>query len=86
MENFGCLNSSLSLIYFYFAISLQKKKKNYGMCTLTVKPPLPHIRTRVLLAEPPLSPLGCTYSMDNLRQTQEKEWVFCAHIIQTVVL
>ena len=56
------------------------------MRTLTVKPPLPHIRTRILLTEPPLPPLGCTYSMDNLTQTQEKEWVFCAHIIQTVVL
>ena len=40
MNNFGCLNSSLSLFYFYFVKNL---RKNYGVSTLTAEPPsTPH--------------------------------------------
>ena len=39
-DNFGCLNSSLILLCFYFVKNLQK---TFGVCTLTVEPsPLPH--------------------------------------------
>ena len=34
---FWCLNSSLSLLYFYFVTNLQKQK--YGERTLTAEPP-----------------------------------------------
>ena len=35
MDNFGCLNSSLSLFYFYFVTNMRKKKK-YSVFTFTV--------------------------------------------------
>ena len=37
MDNFGCVNSSLSLFYFCFVTNLQKKV--YGVRTLTAEPP-----------------------------------------------
>ena len=41
MDNFCCVNSSLSLFCFYFVISL--RKKNYGVRVLIVEPPpTPH--------------------------------------------
>ena len=46
---FWCLNSSLSLLYFYFVTNLQKKK--YG--------------ERKLTAEPPPSPSQRAYFMDD---------------------
>ena len=36
MDNFGCVNSSLSLFYFCFVTNLQKKV--YGVRTLTAEP------------------------------------------------
>ena len=43
LDNFDCLNSSLSLFCFCFATNL-RKKKIYGVRTLTVEsPPSPHL-------------------------------------------
>ena len=51
MDNFSCLNSSVSVFYFYF---VTKNIVNYGVHTLTVEPPSSPIRTSTLLVGPPL--------------------------------
>ena len=56
MDNFGCLNSSLFLFYFYFVTNLRKKYIYiYGVRTLTAKLLPPPIRASSLLAGPPLT-------------------------------
>ena len=63
MDNFACLNSSLSLFYFYFVTNVQKKITAYVRLLLNLPPP--PIRASTLLAGPPHIPSERTYFMDN---------------------
>ena len=63
MDNFGCLNSSLSLFYFYFATNL--RKKIYVVHTLTAESPPSPLRASTLLARPPLPLFERTYFIDD---------------------
>ena len=61
MDNFGCLNSSLSLFYFYFVTSLQKKI--VACVRLQLNLPLPHRSQYAFIwTTPPL--FDSTYFMD----------------------
>ena len=63
MDSFGCLNSSLSLFYFYFVTKLRKKIMAYIRLQLNL-PPHP-TRASTLLAGQSLLPSKRTYFMDD---------------------
>ena len=54
MDNFSCLNSSISLFCFYFVTNLRRKKKKKAYVRLQLSLPPSPIRASTLLAGPPL--------------------------------
>ena len=62
MDDIGCLNSSLSLCYFYFVTSLQK---NYGVRRLPAEPPSFPYTSQYAFSWTTPSPSERTYFMDD---------------------
>ena len=59
LDNFGCLNNSLSLFYCYFVSNLPKK--NYGVRRLTAEPPSPPNTSQYAFSWTTPLPTECTY-------------------------